>query len=79
METTISAPVTFRLHKILKGRVPPLSQSELSRRSGISATTINAMVLNKTKQVSLSTLDAISKALGIEPGELIERDRGKRK
>jgi DNA-binding Xre family transcriptional regulator len=37
-------------------------------------TTINAMVLNKTKQVSLSTLDALCGTLGVRPGELLERD-----
>jgi putative transcriptional regulator len=72
--------VRFRLQNVLReleeqGR--PMSQSELSRRSGVSLTTINAMVLNKTKQVSLATLDALCKALGVEPGELLERE-GKR-
>lgn len=55
-----------------------MSQSELSRRSGVSMTTINSIALNKTKQVSLATLDALCGALGVEPGELLERE-GKRK
>lgn len=71
-------PVRFRLHEVLAEREPAMSQSELSRRSGVSMTTINSIALNKTKQVSLATLDALCGALGVEPGELLERE-GKRK
>jgi DNA-binding Xre family transcriptional regulator len=42
-------------------------------------TTINAMVNQKTKQVSLATLDALCGALDVEPGELLERDASKSK
>lgn len=73
--------VRFRLHDVLARREDEMSQSELSRRSRVSLTTINAMMLNKTKQVSLATLDALCDALGVEPGELLEREgkrRGKR-
>lgn len=77
METTV--PVLFRLGEILAEMEEPISQSELSRRSGVSMTTINAMVLNKTKQVSLATLDALSAALGVEPGELVEREPVRRR
>jgi putative transcriptional regulator len=77
MGATAIVAVRFRLHEVLAER-EDLSQSELSRRSGVSLTTINAMVLNKTKQVSLATLDALCGALGVEPGELLERE-GKRR
>ena len=70
--------VRFRLHEILAERKDEMSQSELSRRSGVSMTTINAIVLNKTKQVSLATLDAVCGALGVEPGQLLEREPKKR-
>ena len=70
--------VRFRLHEVLADRDDEMSQSELSRRSRISMTTINAMMLNKTKQVSLATLDALCDALGVEPGELLERESKKR-
>jgi putative transcriptional regulator len=77
MGATVAVTVRFRLQQVLADREDAMSQSELSRRSGVSMTTINAMALNKTKQVSLATLDAICDALGVEPGELLERD-GKR-
>jgi len=71
--------VRFRLAEVLAGRNESMSQSELSRRSGVSMTTINAMALNKTKQVSLATLDALSAALGVAPGELLVRESTRRK
>lgn len=73
-----TVPVRFRLKEVLAEREEPVSQSELSRRSGVSMTTINSMVLNKTAQVSLATLDAICEALGCEPGDLLEREAPKR-
>jgi DNA-binding Xre family transcriptional regulator len=66
----------FRLREALEEAA--ISQSELARRSGISFQTINSIVGNRTGQVSLNTLDALSKALGCEPGDLIERE-GKRR
>jgi len=71
--------VRFRLHEVLADREGDISQSELSRRSGVSLTTVNAIALNKTKQVSLETLDKLCEALGVEPGDLLERDEPKRK
>jgi DNA-binding Xre family transcriptional regulator len=81
MGATVAVTVRFRLHEVLEELERanrPMSQSELSRRSGVSMTTINAMVLNKTKQVSLATLDAICGALGVGPGDLLERDAKRR-
>jgi DNA-binding Xre family transcriptional regulator len=74
--------VRFRLGAVLEqleraGR--PISQSELSRRSGVSFTTINAIVNNKTAQVSLGTLDKLCEALGVPPGELLERDQPRKR
>ena len=68
--------VIFRLDKILEER--GLSQSELARRSGVSFVTVNGIANNRTKQVSLATLDALCAALDVEPGELLERE-GKRR
>jgi putative transcriptional regulator len=79
MGAIATMPVRFRLGDVLRERDNGMSQSELSRRSGISMTTINAIVLNKTKQVSLATLDALCGVLEVEPGELLERDAKKRR
>ena len=69
------SPTRFRLQEVIDAS--DVSQSELSRRSGVSLPTINRMCGNKTAQVSLATLDALSDTLGVEPGELIEREGGK--
>jgi DNA-binding Xre family transcriptional regulator len=87
METLELLTARFRLQEILDSRDPAVSQSELSRHSSVSLTTINRMANNLTAQVSLRTLDSLSASLSeligrrIEPGDLIERvpeKRGKR-
>jgi putative transcriptional regulator len=72
MEATTGMPTRFRLQELLDGA--GISQSELARRSGVSVVTINAMANQRTTRVDLSTLDAISRALGCEPGDLLERE-----
>lgn len=68
----------FRLRELIEES--GLSQSELSRRSGVSFATINRLAQNATEQVSLKTLDRLSLALGeslgreVAPGELLERE-----
>ena len=69
----------FRLAELLEES--GLSQRELSQRTGVSPTIINRMVLNRAGQVSLKTLDVLSRELGkalgrdVGPGELIERTK----
>ncbi len=62
----------FRLQEILDE--VGMSQSELSRRSGVSFVTINRMCNNLTEGVSLKTLDALAQVLGVQPGDIIEGD-----
>jgi DNA-binding Xre family transcriptional regulator len=84
VETLSLVTARFRLQEILDSRDPAVSQSELSRHSGVSLTTINRMANNLTAQVSLRTLDSLSAALTeltgrrVEPGDLIVREKGKR-
>lgn len=68
------SPTRFRLKELLEAK--GMSQSELVRRSGLSYPTVNSIVGNRSGQVSLATLDAISKVLGCAPGELLETTRG---
>ena len=78
METVAAVPTRFRLQQLLDEHDPPMAQRELARLSGVSAVTINAISNNRTSRVDLATLDALSKALGVEPGDLIEREPAKR-
>ncbi len=69
--------VRFRLHEFLRLRREAgqeMSQSERSRRSGGTMTTINAMDNNKAAQVSLAALDVLCGTPGVEPGELLGRE-----
>jgi len=72
MPEVLELSARFRLKEQLEDS--GLTQSELARRSGVSFVTINRMVANKTAQVSLKTLDALSKVLRCEPGDLLERE-----
>jgi putative transcriptional regulator len=65
--------VRFRLAELLSAHKPePMTQAELSRRSGINPVTINRIVNNRTRQVSLATLQRLAAALDCEPGDLLE-------
>lgn len=61
----------FRLRGLLDAA--RISQSELSRQTGLSLATVNRLSTNTTQRVDLGTLDRLSTALGCEPGDLIER------
>lgn len=69
--------VTFRLRELLEAA--DVSQSEAARRSGVSFATINRMCTNATRQVSLDVIDSLCAALDCEPGELLEREKPKRR
>lgn len=66
----------FRLKEELGGQ---MSQSELARQSGVHYVTVNKICQNLTTRVDLATLDALSAALGVEPGELIVREKKQRR
>lgn len=65
------SPLRFRLQELIDEA--GTTQSELARKSGVSFSTISKMCRNASAQVSLATLDALSSALGKDPGDLIER------
>lgn len=67
------SPTRFRLQELLDSYDPPVSQSELARRAGVSFATINRICGNVTAQVSLETLDRIAEALDVDPGDILER------
>jgi transcriptional regulator with XRE-family HTH domain len=51
----------------------PLTVRELAERSGISHNTIT-MIENRHRTANPSTVRKLSAALGVEPGELMERE-----
>lgn len=62
--------VRFRLAALLGTR----SRYDLAQSSGVSYPTVAAMYHNRAKGVTLDVLGKIADALGVEPGELFERD-----
>jgi putative transcriptional regulator len=70
-------PARFRLQEVLGSK--GMSQSELSRKSGVSLVTVSRICRNVTKQVSLATLDRIAAALGVSMGDLLEQKTEKRR
>jgi putative transcriptional regulator len=69
--------VRFRLKELLGDR----SRYALAKATGVSYPTISAMYHNKARGVTLDVLGKIADELGVDPGDLIERDskRGGRK
>ena len=61
----------FRLAELLKWH--GMTQSELSRRSGVTLPTINRMCRNRAKGASLRVLGKLASVLGVDPGDLITR------
>ena len=49
-----------------------MTLTELSERIGISITNLSLLKTGKVKGVRFSTLDAICKELGCQPGEILE-------
>lgn len=71
---TAAVAARFRLAELLAAHDPPMTQTELARRSGISQVTVNGIANNRTTRVDLGTLDALARVLGVAPGDLIESD-----
>ena len=73
----LTMPTAFRLSEVLATK--GLSQAALARASGVAIRTISRLCRNETAQVSLATLDKLAAALGVEPGDLIAREKARRK
>lgn len=62
-------PTYFRLRELLDSKA--MTQSELSRRSGVSLARINKLCSGDALGISLETLDKLGGALSIDPREII--------
>ena len=61
--------INCRLYIILHER--KMTQLELVKMTGLSQTTISALVSGKSKQIRYDTLDRICKALEVTPGDIL--------
>jgi len=48
-----------------------MTQLELVKMTGLSQTTISALVSGKSKQIRYDTLDRICRALEVTPGDIL--------
>jgi DNA-binding Xre family transcriptional regulator len=66
-------PIVVRLRELRIAR--GLSQQELSERAGVRQAAISELESGKRRRVDLEVLDRLCVALGVQPGELLERER----
>lgn len=59
-----------RLSRILRER--RMSIAELARQTGVPYTSLFELYHGRAKRVDLKTLNSICKALGVQPGDILE-------
>ncbi|MCI6758578.1 MAG: helix-turn-helix transcriptional regulator [Candidatus Cryptobacteroides sp.] len=63
-------PITVNIDLMLARR--KMSSGELAEKVGISATNLSILKTGKAKAVRFSTLEALCRALGCQPGDILE-------
>lgn len=67
--------ITLRRARVALG----LTQSQLAEKAGVRQATISELETGKTRRVDLDVLDRLCEVLGVQPGELLERQKSMRK
>jgi putative transcriptional regulator len=62
--------IIFRLDRVMADR--KISLNELARRIQITDSNLSILKTGKAKAVRISTLDALCRELGCQPGDLLE-------
>ncbi len=62
--------IILRLDRVMADR--KISLNELAQRVGISTVNLSNLKTGKVRAVRFTTLDAICKVLGCQPGDLLE-------
>lgn len=63
-------PIAVNIDLMLARR--KMSSGELAEKVGISATNLSILKTGKAKAVRFSTLEALCRALGCQPGDILE-------
>ena len=63
-------PITVNIDVMLARR--KMSSGELAEKVGISATNLSILKTGKAKAVRFSILEALCRALGCQPGDILE-------
>ena len=56
-----------------------LSQAELAELAGVRQATISGIESGRTSRIDFAVLDALCGALGVEPGDILEREPPQRR
>lgn len=76
METTLS-PIRVRLREAREEK--GWTQVQLAEKAGVRQASISAIEGDKMKRIDLDILERLCRALGLEPGDLLELEDKKRK
>ena len=71
------SPVWLRIRELRDAK--RLSQQALGELAGVRQATISELESGKAKRMDFQTLDRLAEALGVEPAELVVRDRKRRR
>jgi len=63
-------PIVIHLDELMSKK--KMSLNELSEKVGITLSNLSIIKNQKSKAIRLSTLEALCKALGCQPGEIIQ-------
>jgi putative transcriptional regulator len=77
MAATSLSPIRVKLRELREER--GLTQEELSDRAGVRQAAISAIETGARQRIDLDILDRLCSALDVEPGELLEREKPKRR
>jgi len=67
-------PIVFRLDRVMADR--KIALNELARRVGLTDSNLSILKTGKAKAVRMSTLEAICRELGCQPGDIMEYQPG---
>jgi putative transcriptional regulator len=73
-------PVKFALRKVVarenlrraNAGLPPLTQMEIAKGSGVSQSVVSTLLSNQSKRIDLETINGLCTFLGITPGDLFD-------
>ena len=65
--------IRLRIGDILYER--RIKQNEFARMSGLSQNTVSSLATNGVRQIHLSTIEKVCRALDVQPGDLFQLER----
>lgn len=68
-------PIRLRLREMREAK--GLTQQALADKAKVRQATVSNLELGKKKRIDLGILERLARALGVEPGELLERQTRK--